>query len=590
MGLVTVRTPTAPAAALAPALAPAAAPGAARLPGGLGPALVAAAAALVCYFAGWRGTDWAAELYRAGEVARHGLTVWDPGWYGGTLPLAYSLLLPPAGALFGLWPLTVVSAAAAAFCFDRLISPKRGWPPLASWYFAVSTVIAVAIGQLPTLAGEALALGCILCAVPGGRPNRRGARRLAACALGLGAALTTPVAGAFLAISFAAWGLVDLATPGRRHGGAHKLLAATALLAATVFLPLVFGQAGYFPFPYGDLLAVLGVCTYLALPWVPKTVRAGAVLYALATLAVFVVPNDLGDNDARFAAYIGVPLVIFYLPAACRMLRAELVSRDLPALVSRGLGVLALASSVLWEWSPIAEAVQGTVTGPASLLSFYRPVLEELGNLSNGLPTRVEVPPLAGHWEAVYIAPEFPLARGWERQLDMAYNPLFYQAGPLPGRAYKQWLVADGVSYVALANARLDYAAESEAKLLHEGDVPGLVPVWRDPKWELWRVEGPGAEVTALARWPAVVTSLAPDRVVVRFYKPGASILKIRWANEWSLGTSEASWVCAGPSGGGWTEVSASKAGNVVLTISLFGPDHGTQCPSPARPAHVPSR
>src|SRR5579863_4348917 len=92
------------------------------LPRSAGPALVALAACLVCYAAGWRGTDWAAQLYRASQDAHHGFVIWDPGWYGGTFPLNYSVVYPVAAAYLGLWPVAALSAAGAAFCFDRLVS------------------------------------------------------------------------------------------------------------------------------------------------------------------------------------------------------------------------------------------------------------------------------------------------------------------------------------------------------------------------------------------------------------------------------------------------------------------------------------
>ena len=68
------------------------------------------------------------------------------------------------------------------------------------------------------------------------------------------------------------------------------------------------------------------------------------------------------------------------------------------------------------------------------------------------------------------------LPRGWERQLDVAYNALFYNPGRLPPAAYRTWLLSNGVSFVALANAPLDYAATTEAALLRSGAVSGLQP------------------------------------------------------------------------------------------------------------------
>ena len=48
-----------------------------------------------------------------------GARVWDPGWYGGTYPLNYSLVYPLVAGYLGLWAVAALSAAGAAFCFDR---------------------------------------------------------------------------------------------------------------------------------------------------------------------------------------------------------------------------------------------------------------------------------------------------------------------------------------------------------------------------------------------------------------------------------------------------------------------------------------
>ena len=123
-------------------------------------------------------------------------------------------------------------------------------------------------------------------------------------------------------------------------------------------------------------------------------------------------------------------------------------------------------------------------------------------------PIRVEVPPTLEHWEAAFVAPYVSLARGWERQLDIANNDLFYVTGALTPASYQAWLDANGVTWVALPNAPLDYAAQAEARLLSSGEVPGLQLVWVTPQWQLWHVNGsPG-----LVSGPARLTSLIPDR------------------------------------------------------------------------------
>ena len=157
---------------------------------------------------------------------------------------------------------------------------------------------------------------------------------------------------------------------------------------------------------------------------------------------MFAFPNQIGDNDARLAAYIGVPLVICYLPTARQPPGA---GRDGPGDVRAGrpgttwqqpvpylVPAPCAAFLVVWHWTPIVEAFDGAANGPSSTAAYYQPLIDELDPLSHGQPVRVEIPPTVHHWESAYVAPVFPLARGWERQLDVAYNALFYNPGRCP--------------------------------------------------------------------------------------------------------------------------------------------------------------
>ncbi len=239
----------------------------------------------------------------------------------------------------------------------------------------------------------------------------------------------------------------------------------------------------------------------------------------------------------------------------------------LPAAVATSL--------VAWHWSPGLEALDAATNGPSSTAAYYKPLIAELASLSRHGPVRVEIPPTAHHWESAYVAPKFDLARGWERQLDIAYDPLFYQAGPLTPFEYRTWLLANGVSFVALADAPLDYAATAEARLLRSGEVQGLQAVWHTASWQLWRVIGSEGLATA----PAAVVSLSPRSVDVRYVRPGVSTLRLRWSPFWSLAGPGAREACLRPAAGGWTELGSSVAGQLRLSMSLLDADHGS-CPA----------
>ena len=119
--------------------------------------------------------------------------------------------------------------------------------------------------------------------------------------------------------------------------------------------------------------------------------------------------------------------------------------------------------------------------------------MRELGAL-HADTARVEAVPQYGHWESQELAAAVPLARGWERQVDIERNPLFY-SGTLTPAAYYGWLRYNAVRYVAISAASPDFAAVAEAAMVSEGQ-PWLVPVWHNGFWQLFRVAG-------TFRWPA---------------------------------------------------------------------------------------
>jgi hypothetical protein len=352
-------------------------------------------------------------------------------------------------------------------------------------------------------------------------------------------------------------------------------------MTSTAACPLLFPGPGYFPFFSGDLVMVLAICALMASPVLAtsKAVRAGALLYGAVSVALFIVPTQMGDNDIRLAAYIGVPVVLCYLPRWARSRREPTYyrGRSHHGGTSRAFSVsvpaLATVCLVTWHWGPMIETVVGSGDGASSVAGFYQPLIAELDELTKGKPVRIEIPPTEHHWEAAYVAPAFSLARGWERQLDDTYDNIFYQRGKLNPASYMSWLLANGVSYVAVSNAPLDYAATSEAALLRSDAIAGLQPVWRTSNWVLWRVSAS----IGLASGPATVTALSPQTVVVRFTEPGASVLKLRWTQYWSFSEPRPA-ACLMPAPGGWTEVRAANPGTLRLHVSIFGPAN-RQCP-----------
>jgi len=174
---------------------------------------------------------------------------------------------------------------------------------------------------------------------------------------------------------------------------------------------------------------------------------------------------------------------------------------------------------------------------------------------------RVEVVPTALHWEAAYVAPSFPLARGWERQLDTANNAIFYVAGRLTPASYRAWLFANGVRFVALPDVPLDYAAIGEARLVRAG-VPGVQLVWHSAHWRVYSVAGAPGIVSGPARL------LSSDGANVRLLvtRPGEVIVRERYVAAWRVASGHA---VLSRARGGWMRVVAKAPGRVDLRIDL---------------------
>jgi hypothetical protein len=507
------------------------------------PTLLAAALALVAVLVGWRGVDFPAQLYRVGLFHRDGLVLWDSQWYGGHWTFDYSVLFPVIAGAVGVQATEIVGAAGAAFAFDRLVVGHFGSRArVASLLFAAGTLVEVAIGQLPFLVGEALALGACLAAA-----RRRWAL---AAALGALASLTSPLAGGFLALSMGAWLLAGW--PRWRVGLAAVGAAAALPVAVTA---AVFPGQGAMPFPTGDFLQIgaLVAGLWLMIPKGERALRIGVGVYLVAIAASFAVASPLGGNVGRLGECVGAPLVICALWPRRRWVAAA-----------------AVVPLVAMQWSPAFATFTTDRADPSTHAAYFEPLLGFLDAHRQPLG-RVEVVPTRLHWEADYVAPRFPLARGWERQLDTANNALFYTPGALTAASYYGWLVDNGVRYVAVGDTPLDFAGQSEARLVASG-VPGLGAPQRVGRWQVYAVDGS----SGLVQGPGVVTYLNGDQVGLRLSESGAVVVRVRYDARWAVVDDTA---CLAPTPGGWTQVVTPKAGDVRLQLGLLGDSDGRCAP-----------
>jgi hypothetical protein len=545
---------------------------------------ITASLGLVYVIAAPPSTDLAAAAYRSDLFARVGFTIWDNSWYGGHHLPAYSMLAPALGAWIGPQLVGALSMTAATALFALLIdgffAPRA--TRIAAVWLAVGASVSLLSNRIPFDLGLALGLGALLAA----RHNRRAAT----VALAVLCSLASPVAGAFLALAFLAWGLADR---GRRWPFVLVLVA----LVPIGMLAVTFPEGGTQPFAasafYPGLTGVLLIAALIARDRVEPARRVlliGSLLYAAMLVGAYFLPTAVGSNADRLGALFAGPI------AAC-----ALTGRPPRWLLP------ALAPFLLyWQVNAPVSDFLSAASDPAVDASYYAPLLGELRSLGvgySGRPARIEAVPTTNHWEARFLAPHVPLARGWERQLDQGRNGLFYDEGPLTGKRYREWLSEQAVSYVALPDAPLDYSAVAEGRLLLNGAPPAragtpngkaqpgkaqpgkaqpggaqpgrttlpgrlahppgyLREVWRSAHWRLFAVIDPRPLVQA----PATMTGLGVDSFTVKAPRPGNYTARVRFTPYWAISSGRG---CVREAPGGWTEVRAGRAGELKITIDF---------------------
>ena len=500
---------------------------------------VAALGAAATLLAQPASADLAAQHYRAAI----GLGLWDNGWFAGHHLPGYSLLFPPLGGLLGV-RVTGALAALAATALFALIAERR-WgcraaTPAAIWFAAGATATLLS-GRLTFLLGVALGLGATL-ALARSRPT-------VATLLAFATALASPVAGLFLAIAAAAWGLADARARATR--GAVVSLAA---LAPTIAFSILFPEGGSEPFvasAFWPALAAIAVVA-VVLPARERELRVGAAIYALACVAAFAVATPLGGNVTRLGALLAGPVVLGALLSTQGRSRPVLL-----AALALGLGY--------WQAYPAVRDVLRAAGDPSTGAAYHAPLigfLERQVLAPNSF--RVEIPPTENHWEAARVAPSIALARGWERQLDRRYGTLFYDGSLTPAR-YRAWLDQHAVAFVALPDVALDYAARGEARLIEAG-LPYLRPVWRDAHWRVFAVRRPAPLAGGVAR----SASLTSGGFVIDARHAGDVLVRVRHTRWWSVTDGRA---CVRRGAHGMTRVRVMRPGVVRVRARLAGAD-----------------
>jgi hypothetical protein len=521
----------------------------ARAPSPLGPARTLFASSriplalpLACVLVGaWlvlapRSPDLAAQTYRATLFERSWFTLWDDNWYAGHHLPGYSLVFPWLALALGIRLVGAFAVLVSTFAFERIALTVYG--PRARWgaaCFALAAAGDVWIGRVTFALGVAFAMLTVLALVH--------ERPWLAAGLTAVCAATSPVAGLLLALAGATHVLVT------RRALCGLTLVAPAFL---VVLPLeaLFPEGGWEPFAASSVTATLAVTLAFlyAVPREERLLRVGALIYLGVTL-LSILPTPMGSNIDRYAVLLAGPL------ALCALGRRGFrpAGRPLAAVI------VAVAGIVVWTaWGPVRES-SGVIGDPSTGAAFYTPLKRFLATHGGPL-VRVEVPFTHSHWEAALLAPEYPLARGWERQLDTKNDPIFFKP-PLTQSAYYAWLHDNAVSYVALPDVPLDGSSDEEAALIRAG-VPYLREVFASAHWRVFAVRDPAPLISA----PAILTGLGHDSFTLRFAKPGRSLVRLHYTRYWAISTGRG---CVSSAPGGWTAVSVGVAG-VVRVAARF--------------------
>lgn len=490
------------------------------------------AATLAAVYLIWQppSADLAAQEFRTWLFDEVGFTPWDGQWFGGHHTPGYSVLFPPLASLLGPRLVGAIATVAGAALFAAIADGVWGERSrVGALWFGAAVTASLFNGRMTFALGVAVGLAAILA--------MQRDRRVLGYAFAVLTGLASPVAALFLALAGCAWAIGDR----QRRGLA---LAAAAFLPAAL-LAFAFPEGGTEPFVISAFLPVLAVAVVavVVLPADERVLRTGAVLYGLATCAAFLLDTPMGGNATRLCTLFGGPLL------ACALWgrRTTLLLVMAPVLVFLQLG------------PPVRDVVRAQ-DDPAVQRSFYAPLLRFLDQEVETLrePVRVEVLPTEDHWESRWVATRHPIARGWVRQLDRRYGPLFYRQRLDPA-AYRRWIDSLGVSLVAVPAAPLDYAAAREAGLIRKG-LPWLVPAFRGGSWVVYRVQRP----TGLSNPPIRVTALDPASVSLTAVRPGTSVVRVRFSPYWGL-VEGTGCVARGP--GGMSRVTLRQTGRARLAI-----------------------
>jgi hypothetical protein len=316
-------------------------------------------------------------------------------------------------------------------------------------------------------------------------------------------------------------------------------------------ITLVAGDGGIFPFPWGGFVGQLAIVAIglIVAPMYEKVVRRTLWIYGASCVVLFFVPNPVGGNIMRLAGTMVGPVAAFVLLRAHRKTALLLVA--LPLLI--------------FQLLPIIGAISSAADDPSTKPQYYQGMLGFLTENQQPLG-RVEIPFTRDHWEASYVAEKVPLARGWDRQIDLSRNLELY--GPLTAATYHTWLYENAVRFVALPDAPLDQGGQAEKALLRHPP-SYLRLVYADNQWHIWAVVG----AAPLASGAATMTTLTPSSFTMNAPTGGVTFVRLRWSAYWHVDNKAPA--CVAQAAGGWTTVISFAPGPVKISARALPGDTG---------------
>jgi hypothetical protein len=471
----------------------------------LAPTLLAATLAAVYVITKPPSLDLAAHLLRAKLFSEEGFGLWNNWWYGGHHAVLYSVLFPPVAAAITPQLGAAIAATGTAALFESTAHRHFGqeaW--LGALWFGAATAISLYTGRL------AFAFGLFGATATVFALQRRWS--FAATPLAFLTGLCSPVAALFAALAGGAAAIGAYANRRQVLDGIPGAAVAVAALAPVALMAVAFPEGGTEPFAFSAFwpLPLVAIGIALVIPRHESTLLAGAGLYVLLCVVSYAIPSAVGGNAARLEELLAAPLAALLLWPARKTL------------------LLAAAVPLIYlQWhAPVRDVT--TAGGPAMTNAYYQPLLSFLER-QGGPPFRVEIPFTKYHWEAYAVAPQFPLPRGWERQLDIKYNHLFY-GGSLTAGTYEAWLHRLAVRFVAVSDAGLDYSGVAEKKLI-DGGLPYLKLVMRSRHWRVYAV----ADATPIVSGAATLSAIGPNSLTLHASRLGTAFVRVRFTPYWAI-------------------------------------------------------